>query len=309
MIKYWKYILIAIILLLGVLFPFYAGAYQQSIARTVLIYLVLAVSWDMLLRSGQLSFGMAGLFGIGSYASVLLLLHLGASPMLSILGAGLVAFVVAALLGILVLRLRAMYFAITTLAIGEIFRIIIRNWTSFTGGPEGEILPNIIFDGDPIFSYWLVFGLALLAIALSIVFQKTRIYFALTAIRNNEVVAKSSGINIFKYLVIVFAITSALQGMAGGVFAQTYGFVTPESSFSADYILLPIAMALLGGIYGTIGPIIGTLLLGVLAEYLKLYIPYGHLIVYGIIIICIIMFMPQGIVGLVRTKILRKAVK
>ncbi|MBI9105663.1 MAG: branched-chain amino acid ABC transporter permease [Spirochaetales bacterium] len=308
MIKYWKYILIAIILLLGVLFPFYAGAYQQSIARTVLIYLVLAISWDMLLRSGQLSFGMAGLFGIGSYASVLLLLRLGASPMLSILGAGLVAFVVAALLGILVLRLRAMYFAITTLAIGEIFRIIIRNWSSFTGGPEGAILPNIIFDGDPVLSYWLVLGLALLAIVLSVIFQKTRIYFALTAIRNNEVVAKSSGINIFKYLVIVFAITSALQGMAGGVFAQTYGFVTPESSFSADYILLPIAMALLGGIYGTLGPIIGTVLLGVLAEYLKLYIPYGHLIVYGIIIICIIMFMPQGIVGVVRSKIIRREV-
>lgn len=307
--KYWKYILIAIILLLGVSFPFYAGPYQQSIARTVLIYLVLSVSWDMLLRTGQLSFGMAGLFGIGSYASVLLLLRLGFSPILSIIGAGLVAFVVAALLGLLVLRLRAMYFAITTLAIGEIFRIIIRNWSSFTGGPEGEILPNIIFDGNPIFSYWLVFGLALLAIGLSVIFEKTRIHFAITAIRNNEVVAKSSGINIFKYLVIVFAITSALQGMAGAVFAQTYGFVTPESSFSGDYILLPIAMALLGGIYGTLGPIIGTVLLGVLAEYLKLYIPYGHLIVYGIIIICIILFMPQGIVGIVREKIGRRNVK
>lgn len=196
-----------------------------------------------------------------------------------------------------------MYFAITTLAMGEIFRIVIRNWTSFTGGPEGEILPRIIFGGNSYLTYWLAFCLALLAIIISVAFEKTRIHFAVTAIRNDEVVAKSSGINIFKYLVLTFAITSALQGMAGGAFAQMYGFVTPESSFSADYILLPIAMALLGGVYGTIGPILGSIILGVLSEYLKLFVPYGHLVVYGIIIIFVILFMPQGIVGLVKKQI------
>ena len=305
--KYWKYIACAVALVLGALFPFYAGPYPQAIARTVLTYLVLAVSWDMLLRSGQLSFGIAGFFGIGSYAGTLLFVHLGIPPLLSIVAAGLMAFLFAGLLGLLVLRLRAMYFAITTLAMGEIFRIIIRNWSSFTGGPEGEILPNVIFNGNQLSMYWLCFLLALLAIIVSVIFERSRIHIALTAIRNNEIVAKSSGINIFKYLVIVFAITSALQGMAGGAYAHMYGFVTPESSFSSDYILLPIAMSLLGGIYGTLGPIIGTIILGVLSEYLKLFIPYGHLVVYGIIIIFVILMMPEGIVGLVRKKLIRRS--
>jgi branched-chain amino acid transport system permease protein len=82
-----------------------------------------------------------------------------------------------------------------------------------------------------------------------------------------------------------------------------YGFVTPESSFSTDYTLLPLAMSLLGGMYGTWGPVVGALLLGIVSEYLKLYIPYGHLIVYGLIIVFVILIMPQGILGLVKQKI------
>jgi len=88
-----------------------------------------------------------------------------------------------------------------------------------------------------------------------------------------------------------------------------YGFVTPESSFNADYTLLPLAMALLGGIYSTWGPVIGAVLLGVVAEYLKLYIPYGHLVVYGLIILLVILFMPNGIVGLLRKQLRKEAAR
>jgi branched-chain amino acid transport system permease protein len=91
------------------------------------------------------------------------------------------------------------------------------------------------------------------------------------------------------------------MGMTGAVFAQLFGFATPDNSFSTDFTLLPLAMALLGGMYGTWGPVIGALMLGVVAEYLKLIIPYGHLVVYGIIIILVILFMPQGLWGLVRS--------
>ncbi len=292
------FVLVPVAAVLAFIFPFISGAYPQSIARTVLTYVALAVSWDILIRSGQLSFGIAGFFGLGSYTAILSVLHAGLSPVLSIIVAGIFSGVVAFSLGFIILRLRGMYFAITTLALGEIFRIIIRNWSSFTGGPEGEILPEIIFGGSSAGMYWLTLVLALIAIGISIFFEKSKFHLALTSIRNNEIVAKSSGINIFMYLVVVFAITSAIQGMAGGVFAQMYGFVTPESSFNADYTLLPLAMALLGGMYSTWGPVLGALLLGVLSEYLKLYIPYGHLVVYGLIIVFVILFMPRGIIGL-----------
>ncbi|MDF1569549.1 MAG: branched-chain amino acid ABC transporter permease, partial [Spirochaetaceae bacterium] len=252
----------------------------------------------ILLRSGQLSFGLAGFFGLGSYASVLLSLNTPVSGLLSILFAGLFTGAAAFLLGKVILRLRGMYFAIATLALGEIFRVIIRNWKGFAGGPEGKILPSVIFDGAPWPSYLLTLSLVLAVIGVSELVQHSRYRFGLTAIRNNEIVAMSRGIDVPNTLNHVFSISAALMGAAGAVFANLYGFVTPENTFSADYTLLPLAMALLGGIYGTWGPVVGALILGVVAEYLKLFIPYGHLIVYGIIIILVILFMPRGFVGL-----------
>lgn len=295
-----------IVAVAAILFPLFSGPYQQSIARTVLTYMALAVSWDMLIRSGQLSFGIAGLFGIGSYFSVLLCLHTGMPPLLSIIVGGVLVGLLAFGLGFIILRLRDMYFAITTLALAEIFRIIIRNWDSLTHGPEGLVLPDVIFSGSSYGMYWLTLGLAVFAIAASLYFEHSKFHLALTSIRNNEIVAKTSGINIFLYLVVVFGITSGIQGMAGGVYAQMYGFVTPESSFSLDYTMLPLAMSLLGGMYKTWGPVVGALLLGIVSEYLKLYIPYGHLIVYGLIIVFVILVMPQGIVGLVKQQFTRR---
>lgn len=297
--KFLKRGFLALLLLAAALFPLYAGPYPQSIMRTVFVYMALALSWDILLRSGQLSFGLAGFFGLGAYASILSSLSLPFGGLVSILFAAVFTGIVAYLLGKVILRLRGMYFAITTLALGEIFRIIIRNWKGFAGGPEGKILQSVIFDGAPWPSYLLTLGLIVIVILVSEFIQKSRYHFALTAIRNNETVAMSRGIDVSGTLNQVFTISAALMGMAGAVFAQLYGFVTPENSFSSDYTLLPLAMALLGGIYGTWGPVVGSLVLGVLAEYLKLYIPYGHLIVYGIIIILVILFMPRGFVGLI----------
>ena len=289
-----------IVIVLSIVFPFFAGPYQQSIAKNIIIYMILALSWNMLLKSGQISFGLAGFFGIGAYASVLLSLKLGIPPLLTILVGGIITGLVAAAMGLIILRLRAMYFAITTLALGEIFRVIIHNLPHFAGGAHGLILPGVIFGGDALFTYWLFLAAALFSIGMSYYFDKSKFHLALTAIRDNETTAKVRGIDIFRYLLIIFTITAGLQGLAGGLYAQSFGFVTPESSFSGDFILLPIAMALLGGIYTTEGPIVGALVLGIISEYLKLYIPYGHLVVYGLIIVIVILFMPHGIIGLYR---------
>jgi branched-chain amino acid transport system permease protein len=91
--------------------------------------------------------------------------------------------------------------------------------------------------------------------------------------------------------------------MTGGAYAHIYGFVSPEGSFSVDFTLLPIAMALLGGVHSTWGPVVGAVVLGVVSEFLKLQIPYGHLLVYGVIIVITILFFPQGIVGTLGKKL------
>lgn len=302
-------IIIVVLLALAALFPLYTGPYLQSVATTVLMYMALSVSWDMLLRSGQLSLGIAGFFGLGAYTGAMTFLHLGVPRILALALGGVMSFAVAALVGLAVLRLRGLYFAIVTLALAEIFRVIARNWTAVTGGSQGEFLPSAIFEGDSAAIYLLLLVLAVLTIAVSEVFQRTKWHFALTSIRNNETVARTSGVNIYKYLVFAFAISAGIQGVIGAAYSHSFGFVTPGNTFSVDFTLLPIAMGLLGGIYGTAGPIVGALLLGFVGEYLKLFIPYGHLIVYGIIIVLVIVFMPQGIVGLIKSRIAARAEK
>jgi len=286
---------------LAVTLPFFAGDYPLQVARNIMMYMALAITWDMLLRSGQISFGIAGLFGIGAYAAILGVIRAGMPAWFSILFAAIFSGVVAFVIGFLIRRLGAMYFSIVTLALGEIFRIVFHNLHDFTGGPECVVIQKGgIFGGDADRLYWLVLAGLAVAVAASYWFEKSNIHFALTAIRNNEVSAKSSGIDIFRWLLLAFVVTSAIQGLLGGIFVQSYGFATPDTVFSADFTLLPLAMALLGGVYSTTGPIFGAVLLGLVSEWLKLKIPYGHLVVYGIIIVIVILFMPQGLGQLVR---------
>jgi branched-chain amino acid transport system permease protein len=300
--NHWKYLFYFASLIILLTLPLYTGVYLLNVIDIILIYLSLALSWDMLLRSGQISFGMAGLFGVGGYAAALLHLNAGVPPLFSIILGGIAAGILAWIIGTAVLQLRGMYFAIVTLALAEIFRVIVRNLPDLTGGPEGTVLPSAIFAGDSTKTYWLVLAVAVVSILVSEIFRQTRVHFALTSIRNDEVVAKSSGIDVFKYLVFIFMITSAIQGIAGGAYAHIYGFVSPDGSFSVDFTLLPIAMALLGGMHSTWGPVVGAVVLGGISEFLKLKIPYGHLMVYGLIIVIAILFFPQGIVGTLRER-------
>lgn len=294
--RHWKYVISAALLIAAISLPRFLGVYHLQMMNIIFVYIAFTLSWDMLLRSGQLSFGIAGFAGIGGYVSVLCGYYLSLHPILCILAGSAAASLVAVLVGSSVLKLRGLYFSIVTLAIGEIFRIIVRN-IEVTGGAEGMILRNAIFNGDAASTYWLMLAIGVLTISLSIVFQKTRMHYALTSIANDEIVAAASGVNIFKYLLIIFAVTSAIQGMAGGAYSQIYASVTPEGQFNLTFALLPITMALFGGIGTTWGPVIGATILSIIAEYLKLQIPYGHLLVYGIIMVVAILWFPGGIMG------------
>lgn len=292
-----KYLTICSLCVLCFLLPFFVGAYLVHVLTSIMIFLSLSLSWDMMLRTGQLSFGIAGFFGLGAYASIIAVDDFSVHPLMSIFVAAIFAALIALGLGWIVLRLREIYFAITTLALSSVFMIFARNLSDLTGGSAGKVLYESIFGGDPIKTYWLVLSITLIVILTSELFERTRIHFAISSIRNDEITAKCCGVNIFKYLLLVFVLTSAIQGAMGALYAQQYAFVEPESTFSANFLLLPMSMALVGGIYSTIGPIMGALALGLASEYLKLVMPYGHLIIYGFILIFTIMFMPKGIYG------------
>jgi branched-chain amino acid transport system permease protein len=298
-----RYIVYAVIIALAVLFPFFAGAYPQHMAARILIYATLALSWDMVVRSGQLPLSIAGFFGLGGYAAVLSFLNWGIDPLLSMAFGGLMAFVMALVLGIAILRIKGLYFAIATLALSEIFRVVVTNWPDLTGGSQGKVLPSAIFGGDLANVYWLVLSIALITVVISEVLHRSRVHLALTSIRNNEVLARSSGIDVLKYLLFVFTVTAAIQGVVGGAYAHIYAFVSPTSAFNPNFILLPVTMAVVGGMGSTLGPMVGAIFLGLAGEYLKLQIPYGHLLVYGVIIVVVILFMPKGIVGTIRARL------
>jgi branched-chain amino acid transport system permease protein len=300
-VKSWNYILYVGLFLVAASVPLFAGAYWMHTAQIILIYLALALSWDMLMRAGQISFGIAGLFGIGGYATAILQVYTGINPLIAILFGTVVTGIFALLIGLATLQLRGMYFAIVTLALAEIFRVIIRNMPDYmTGGTVGIVLPSSIFNGDASKTYWLMLVIVIITVVVSEIFSRSRVNFAVTAIRDDEIVARSTGIDIFKYLVFVFVVTSMIQGLTGAAYSEIYAYVNPEASFSVDFSLLPLAMALFGGMYSTWGPVIGAVVLGAASEFLKLLIPYGYLIVYGVIIVIVILLLPSGIMGIIK---------
>ncbi len=300
-----KYAFYLILLLLAVAFPFYIDGYLLHVFLTIFIFMTMALSWDMMLRTGQLSFANAGFFGMGGYVSMVTVSSLEIDPLLSLIFAVVFAAAVAFILGLPVLKLRGIYFAIVTLALAHVFEVIAMN-LEITGGSTGMVLPEAIFGGDMQLLYWLVLGMALLTIGISEFFARSRMHYAMHSIRNDELTAQASGINVSRTLIIVFVTSSALQGLAGAIYVQQYAFVLPESTFSLDYLLLPIAMALVGGTLSTAGPVVGAIFLGLISEYLRLIMPYGHLLIYGLVIAVIILFMPGGIYKPVRNIILNR---
>jgi len=298
--KITKSLVIIILLIAAALLPVVTEAYFISVAITILTFMTLSISWDMMLRTGQLSFGTAGFFGLGGYTGIIAVADFGVDPLVGIILGGLLAGGVSLLLGMAILRLRGLYFAITTMALASVFMVVIRNLNKLTGGPSGKIVYTTLFNYDSVKVYWLMLGITVGTIVVSEVFQRTRVHFAIDSIRADETVAKSHGVNIYKYLIFVFVVTSIIQGVIGSTYALQYGFVYPESSFSAHYLLLPIAMALVGGIYSTIGPVLGAIILGLSSEYLKLIMPYGHLIIYGVIIVVVVLFLPNGVYGAIK---------
>jgi branched-chain amino acid transport system permease protein len=301
--KKWKAILSAILMTAVVALPLYGGTYLLSVSNLLLIHMTLALSWSLLLRSGQLSLGISGFFGLGVYVAALSLIRAGLDPLVGIFLGGLISGVMALGIGAAVLHLRGMYFAIVTLALAEAFRVIARNLPELSGGPEGMVLPSLIFDGNPLKTFWLALTVAFSTLVLLIGVSRSRVHIGLTSIRNDETVAQSSGVNVYQYLLWTFALTSAIQGVAGGLYAHIYGFISPEGSFSLELVLLPIIMAVVGGATTTWGPVIGAVLLGSISELLKIKIPHGHLLIYGVIIVIVVLFFPKGIIGTLQEKI------
>ena len=269
------------------------------------LYYVLSAGMNLLLAGGQLTLGHTAFFGIGAYTSGLLVLHYAISPLLGMIAAGGLCALIGWALGKITLRLRGSYFVLVTIGFAEVVRLVDTNWIDLTQGPLG--LPGIpAFDfGSPALTvttkrayYYLILVLAVATFVLTARLLSSRFGRALSAVRQNEPLAESSGISAYHYTLVAMVTACALAGVAGSFYAHYINFLSPELFSFANTVTM-VVMVVAGG-QGTIaGPAIGALVFTFIPEFLRMASFY-RMLAYGFILLLVVMFMPRGIVYYLR---------
>ena len=293
---------------------------QDSYWRTNLIVcalnVILAVSLDFVLGyAGQLNLGHAAFYGIGAYASTLLVMGLGVPFWAAFVLGAMLSGIAGMALAIFAARLRGHYLAIASLGFAVIVHQVLLNWISLTQGPLGIYaikpppaialpgLPVVAF-GEPANMFYLVAGFALLFYLLLDQLVRSPIGATLAAIREDEVSAASFGIHCTAWKVFAFGLASALAGAAGGFYASFVGTLVPDA-FTITESFTVLAMVIVGGMGTLIGPVWGAILLTVLPELFRGFGDF-RLVLYGATLTLVVLFMPGGIAQAAR--ILRRRV-
>jgi branched-chain amino acid transport system permease protein len=275
--------------------------YLMLLANVMLMFMTLALSWDIVARTGQLSLAHGAFFGLGAYAVAIAYRTWAVPPLVGMLFAGVAVAVVALALGVVTLRLRGIYFAIATLAFAEVLRTVALQFPDLTGGTVGIAMPPL-FGGDRLVSYYLIGAIFILALATSLAMRWTRLHYAITAIRANDTVARVMGIDVVRIKVVAFVTSATLAGLAGAFYMPFITHTDPNDAFDIGRSVASLVFPIFGGLYTSAGPVIGTILMRSLEEYLRVTPPWkeGYQVVYGLVIVVAVLFMPRGLVGLVQ---------
>lgn len=284
-----------------------AGSYFVHVMIVALVFAILAVGLDLVLGyCGQFSFGQGAFYGIGAYASALLALGLGWPFWVTLPAAAAVTAAFGALLGVPSLRLAGHFLAITTIAFQVIVNVVLTQWHGFTGGTAGltgiPAPPSIRLGGvtlasfeSPLAYYYLALGVAALCVTVAVRLTRTRLGREWRAVREDELLAKTMGINTTRIKVLAFTASAAMAGAAGSLIAHYLKNIHP-SEFTIWTSAEIVAMVILGGRGTLAGPILGAVALTILPEYLRVARDY-KLIFYGVALIVMIAFLPRGLVG------------
>ena len=279
------------------------GPYLLQTLTNAWLAALLALSLTLVSgTTGQMSLGQAALLAIGGYASALLVLDLGWSPLLSIPAAGLIAAAIGTALVFPAFRLRGHYIAIATLAIGEIVSLTILNWESLTQGAMGlSGIPPLSAFGHEAYSapavYWICLTVLVALALLQTRLLSSHLGRTLRAVREDEVAARSYGIRLGRYKSISFAFGGFGAGVSGGIAAHLYSYLNNQT-FDAQLSLLALTMVILGGMGNVLGAILGAVVLVGLPEMFRFAAEY-RILIYGIVLLLLIRFRPQGLLGAV----------
>jgi branched-chain amino acid transport system permease protein len=249
---------------------------------------------------GQITLAQAAFFGIGAYGVALGTVDFGLNFFVALAIGVLLSGLLGLLLGVASLRLGGHYLAMVTISFQQILTLVLTNWISLTHGPDGVPgVPRAAIFGISFAGGEAYLGLCLVVLVLITLYswrlKSSRLGRAMQAVRDNELAASTSGIDIFRTKVLAFGISAILGGIGGGLFAGGFSYISPDQfSFPESIVLL--TMALLGGVQSPIGALFGTTLLIILPEWLR-FLRQVYLAVYGAAVILIMVFLPDGIWG------------
>lgn len=298
--KNWIILVIATLLLAAVALS--GDNYLLRLATIMCMYATLAQSWNFIGgMAGYPSFATAAFFGLGAYASGVLQTH--GLPMVAAWGlAGLAAFAFAAFIGGAILHLRGHYFAIASLIIAEMLREIVNTTPDLTGGGMGLNLPilRISVGAQAQFFFIAMLLLAALTTAAAIIAQNSKLGFGLRCIQQNEDAANILGVNTYGYKTAAFVLSAVFAGIAGAIYASWVNYIEPPDVFDILLAVKPLVMVLLGGIGTVFGPAIGAVILLTFEEVVWRNFLTIHAAALGVIIILLVLFLPNGLLSLIR---------
>jgi branched-chain amino acid transport system permease protein len=298
----------ALFLLLLLAIPLAVGSpFVSHLFILIFIFGALATAWNIVGGfAGQLSLGHAVFYGIGSYSATLLIRSAGISPWLGMLVGILISIVVSLVIAYPTFRLRGPFFALATIAVLEVVRLLVVREVDLTGGAAGLSVPLNIGFKWMIFRektpYLLItFGFLLLTLYVSWRIRNSRLGFYLVAVREREDAARAVGVNAVRVKLTAAIVSAALTSALGTVHAMYLTFIEPSAAFSLELSIQLAMFALIGGLGSVAGPLAGTLLVLPIAELARGWLnAFGsgmHGLIYGIILVIVVLTMPRGLVG------------
>ena len=289
-----KYIYASAPVILILLVPLTKDLRLMRILTTASIYAIYAASWDLLSYSGQISFGHAAFFGVGSLIVAVLNTSFGVPTWAAMPIAGFFALGTGLIIGFPCLRLRGPYFILATFVFAMVLYSTFLHFRGIYGGGGGGIYGIDPLHPTPTYEYYIIIVLMLAAIFMMYKVAKSKVGLIFRTISDDEVAAQAIGTNTTKYKIIAFCISTFIAGIAGGLYAVTMRSIVPEEMFGFDKNLLPLIFAVVGGFHTIFGSLIGAYTLIIFGEYLRFTI-HLRLLTYTTLVLLIIRFLPEGI--------------
>ena len=306
-----RYVLFAAWVLALASTPLWAENYAARLAIVIAMYTALTLSWNFIGGfAGYPSFSTAAFFGLGCYAGALPQ-NAGVPMVLAWALATLFVGMFAALLGIIILRLRGHYFAIASFALVEVVRLVISSWGNLTGGGDGLNVPLVSGGPSAVAQTFLgvMIAIMLIVFAVTILVDRSRLGFGLSCIQQNEDAADMVGVDTTRYKVYAYTLSAMFCGTVGAAYASWTGYIDPSDSFSIIMTVKVPVMCLLGGAGTVLGPVVGTAAFLLLEEFLWAnFLEYNRAIL-GAIIVVLIFFLPGGLLRISYSDLLSRTIR